>query len=257
MSTTSEAIEKAPITISAFGTGPILIRSFNGIDGKSYLLREKKKMSDYDKERVLKYKDGKPVGTILLNRSFVIPRDEEKVIEALKQHPYLEGNGGIALFTINDPAEKLKDELSAAEYEEKFLEMIMNITDDEVRDLCDALDITSTTVDIKLERRNLRKRYEKDVASIKLFKSYFQMADDKEEIYQLKKEYAVKGAVRRAIKKNIVKVDNTGEHYYKTESLGMNYDQAIKNLLSNEAITPFFTQIKAALGEINLDKNKK
>lgn len=249
-----------PITITAFGQGPIVINSFNGIDGGLYLLKQKKKMADEEKSRLLRYKHGArkdmPVGPIVLNRTFTISSNEKEIIEALKNHPYYEGNnGGIKLFTIDDPIEKQKNEMTAAQLEESFLAMIMNITDDEVMDLCDALDIPRQ--DPKLDKRTLRKRFEIDTNSIKHFKSFFQQHPEDESLFVLKKEFVVRGAVRRAIRKAIISVDRTGEHYYRTESLGMNYDQTIKNLIGNESIIPYFTQIKAALGEINIDKNKK
>lgn len=202
-------------------------------------------------DRIVRWKDGTPIGAIELsekgNRVFRISADETAIIEGLGYHEFVTSpfSKSVAPKLIMRDLSKVNDERDSKREKRKIVDTVyVNLNEDEIADLASVLGYSLVDADEKL--------FQLKDKNPDAFLSYFKEPFKKGNFYtaKLKEDTQVSAVLKRGILAKAVTV-KAGSILFEDEMIGTDFNSAVNNLMdtSKQGKNNILSLIKAKIAQ--------
>lgn len=213
--------------------------------------RQKKAGLPENTDRIVRWKDGTPIGAIELsekgNRVFRISADETAIIEGLGYHEFVTSpfSKSVAPKLIMRDLSKVNDERDNKREKRKIVDTVfVNLSEEEIADLASVLGYSMADADEKL--------FHLKDKNPDAFLSYFKEPIKKGNFYtaKLKEDTQVSAVLKRGILAKVV-TTKAGSVLFEDEMIGTDFNSAVNNLMdtSKQGKNNILSLIKAKLAQ--------
>ena len=204
-------------------------------------------------DRIVRWKDGTPIGSIELsekgNRVFRISADETAIIEGLGYHEFVTSpfSKSVAPKLIMRDLSKVNDERDSKREKRKIVDTIfVNMNEDDIADLAMVLGYSLADADDKI----FQLKDKNPDAFLSHFKEPFKKPNTNFYTAKLKEETQVGAVLKRAILAKVVEV-KAGSISFEDEMIGTDFNVAVNNLMdtTKQGKNNILSLIKAKLAQ--------